>query len=371
MTTPYVFSLEGKNYSVDLQSPLTINNLVVEISSRCNLRCTICPKSEKDHDKIPGRDMDMPPGIIEKTLSFVKAQKVPHISFIGVGEPTFRNDWREVFDHFYENEDISFLLTSNMGIKYQPEDIDCLLRFSSIVISMESADASIQKEIRKSVDLRTIVSNIVTIRARARFLGVNRPRFFVNCTVSQRNVLGLKELAALCVELGVDQLNLSSLYESESASALGNKSIEWFSPEQLYDANQEVLHVQQVLAGSSTRLAIQPRLLQLLNGEKEAGCNTEGQTRICVQPWGSYTIGADGQVFPCCAADKSFINISESSEDIVNGEAIRQLRRQLLEGNLPKMCIKCSNASFGTKDELAKTIAVRAFNEGRFAPWHV
>ena len=369
MTTPYLFSLEGKNYSVDLQSPLTISNLVLEITSKCNLRCTFCPKSEKDNDSIPGRDMDMPPSVIEETISFLNAENIKSISLVGVGEPTFRKDWIAVCDQLVQETGARLNLNTNFGRKLEAADLECLLKFNSIVISIESADASVQKELRRAVELNTIISNILALKMRARILGTKLPAFFVNCTVTQRNVLGLNELAVFCLELGIDQLNMSSLYESESANELGNLSIEYLSSEQLDIVNKIITQAQQLLTGTSTRLAIQPRLSQLLKGVKESSWSEKGFTRICLQPWGGYTVGANGQVFPCCVVADPFANIDEGKNCIVNGEQIRQFRKRLLEGELPAICQKCSNAPLGTKEELAKTVAAKAYSEGLAASW--
>ena len=124
-----------------------------------------------------------------------------------------------------------------------------------------------------------------------------------------------------------------------------------------------------MINGTSTSIAIQPRLSQLLKGKKEANWSADASTRICLQPWGSYTFGADGQVFPCCVVREPFIHIDEGTNSVVNGESIRQFRKQLLAGDLPEICQKCSNAPLGNKDELAKAIALRAFNDGLSVTW--
>jgi MoaA/NifB/PqqE/SkfB family radical SAM enzyme len=368
MSIPFGFSLDGKAFGVDLLSPLPSGNLVVEISSRCNLRCTFCPKSEPGNAEISGRDMDMSPAIIDRTLAFIREQRIPHVSFIGIGEPTFHAAWREVFARFAAEPGLTLLLNTNLGLRYEKEDFDCLVRFASIVISVESADPLVQKELRRSVDLAVIAANIVSLRARARMLELPRPKLFVNCTVTQRNAFGLRDLAAWCVEVGVDQLNLSTLYETDSARKLGNRSIESLPADQLAAVQEELAHAQRIVAGTATRLSLQPRLQQVLAGAAETDWQQGATTRICLQPWGAFTVGADGQVFPCCAADRSLAHIHDPANEIINGEAIRALRRQLVEGALPQMCVKCSNAPLGAPDELSRAIALRAYTSGVATP---
>lgn len=315
--------------------------------------------------------MEMLPSEIEKTLKFIKDEQIPLISLVGVGEPTFRSDWMSVCDQLTSSQNIKINLITNFGRKLNQVELKYLLHFNFVGISLESSNAELQKEIRRSVDLATIITNIVALRTCARISGVKPPALLVNCTVTQRNIFGLVELAALCAELGVNQLNISSLFESETTRELGNESIEHLTKEQLDAASEDISRMQKLLNETSTRLAIQPRLSQFLKGKKEANWRADGSTRICLQPWGSYTFGADGRVFPCCVVQDSFIpfiHIDEGSNSVVNGEKIRQFRKQLLEGDLSEICQKCSNAPLGNKDELAKAIAIRAFNDGLAVP---
>jgi len=44
---------------------------MLEYSSRCNLRCTYCPKSNPGNEKIPGRDMDMDDNSVKNFVSIL------------------------------------------------------------------------------------------------------------------------------------------------------------------------------------------------------------------------------------------------------------------------------------------------------------
>jgi MoaA/NifB/PqqE/SkfB family radical SAM enzyme len=350
--------LEDKTF--DPLRALPVRSIVLEITSKCNLRCTFCTKSELGNESLPGRDMDMPPEVIEKTLAFLQSEKVPSILLVGIGEPTFRKDWVAVCDRLVQPTNAKLNLNTNFGRALSPSELECLLRFDSIVVSIESTDATIMKEMRRAVDLSTIVLNIVALKTLARALNIKVPKIFVNCTLTQRNVFGLSNLAAFCIELGIHQLNISSLIEFESVAEFGNLSIEHFDSPSMTRANQEVSKSLKMAAGTNTRIAIQPRCSQLLKGLKEANWRTEGLTRICLQPWGGYTVGANGQIYPCCVVIEPFAHLDDGRDCILNGENIRRLRRQLLEGDLPQMCQKCSNAPLGSKEDLAKAVASKS-----------
>lgn len=356
----------GRQYRVDLLQSVRFNTLIVEITSRCNLRCIFCPKAIKDNESVPGRDMDMDEATLASTLRFARQASPSIASLVGVGETTFREDWKAVCQHFF-NLGMACIINSNFGRLYTEADLDALLKFANITISIESSDIELQKKLRKAVDLKVILTNIIALRSRARLKGVNPPRLTVNCTVSDRNVMGIKELAAFCAELGIDQLNLSSLYEIDELKDNQIRSIEHLEPAERGEAITALEGAQQVLQGSSTQLCVQPRLLQLYNGASEEGPR-DGLTRVCTQPWTTYTVGADGQVFPCCVTAESFAKIDEPLETLLNGKAIRKLRAQLLDGDLPTMCQACSNAPLGSRDDLCKAVVSEALSSGKLMP---
>lgn len=357
---------EGRKYEIDLLCSLKFKILIVEITSRCNLRCIFCPKAIKGNESVPGRDIDMNDSILASTLKFARLTSPSTASLVGVGETTFRDDWITVCQQFF-NLGMACIINSNFGRLYSVAELDALLRFTNITISIESSDIELQKKLRKAVDLKVILANIIGLRSRARLKGLKPPHLTVNCTVSNQNVFGTKELAAFCAELGINQLNLSSLYEIKELEENQIRSIEHLEDSERNEARSVLAGAQQILQGSGTQLCVQPRLLQLYNGASEEGAG-DGLTRICLQPWGTYTVGADGQVFPCCVTAESFANIDEPLDVLLNGDSIRKLRDRLLNGDLPEMCRACSNAPLGKKDDLQRAVVSEALHSGNVKP---
>jgi len=64
-------------------------------------------------------------------------------------------------------------------------------------------------------------------------------------------------------------------------------------------------------------------------------------TRDCVDPWVYAEIDTNGDVKPCCARESVGNLRSANLHDIRNGEAIRRLRSNLLEGTLDRDCAAC------------------------------
>lgn len=363
-TAPFLYlSVNGVRYAIDPLHCFRLNVVVLEITSKCNLRCIFCPKSIEGYNDIAGHDMEMPAETVENVYAFLGHLGPAIISLVGVGEPTFRKDWVQIFGRLLSLPGVSLHLNTNLGRQYSNEEVAALLKAREIIVSVESADMETQKRLRKAVDLRTILHNVLRLKSMARATGAPRPRLVFNCTVSDRNVFGVAELAALAREVGVDQVNFSSLYELEGV--YGIRSIEHLDGTQLAEARNAFDRAHAILHGGSTGVMIHARLQQLLNGETEDTVGTPLTTRVCLQPWSIYTVAADGRVYPCCVTMESFTNIAAPAEEIFNGPAIRNLRRRLLVGDLPEMCRHCSNAPLGATDQLLQSVVSLALNTGR------
>jgi radical SAM protein with 4Fe4S-binding SPASM domain len=76
-------------------------------------------------------------------------------------------------------------------------------------------------------------------------------------------------------------------------------------------------------------------------------------TRLCLQPWNTINVGADGKVYPCCVTTDELVigYLSEMSiEEILAGQRMHTIRNQLLMGTLKDPCAGCHNAELTTVD---------------------
>ena len=63
--------------------------LMVEYTSRCNLRCKYCSKSNPATTRFPGRDMDMSGATIDQALAVIARERFSELLLAGTGETTF------------------------------------------------------------------------------------------------------------------------------------------------------------------------------------------------------------------------------------------------------------------------------------------
>ena len=65
---------------------------------------------------------------------------------------------------------------------------------------------------------------------------------------------------------------------------------------------------------------------------------------VCLMPWLHMHIWPNGNTFPCCMSDSSEVFGNVYKEDInklINNEKFKELRRQMLNGEKPKACMRC------------------------------
>jgi len=213
----------------------------LEVTSKCNLRCTYCAVSQPEYK---GYDLNVSnlPGIVAD----LKRLGAETISLNGHGETTFHNDWKDVFEAIVGNFPRTEI-TTNLARNYSDEEIELLSRVDVITVSLDTPDPVLLKDTRRHVDLGVVLTNIARIRGAARhrpaaksetdhrpgymkLLGVDpavapdvisatgtdpywahnayriTPRFMFSCVVHDKNVLTLPALAHLAVAVNVSHV---------------------------------------------------------------------------------------------------------------------------------------------------------------------
>ena len=340
---------------LDLLSFARPRQLMIEMTSRCNLRCVYCPKADPAYNQLPGRDEDMAPDWRQRALDLVRETAPQQVMLSGTGETTFMQDWMEAVRPFRALGS-RLMMISNFGRNLSPEEIDFLSEFDALTVSIDTCDEATMAAVRKKVSVARITHNVVMVRAAARRSGRRGPEINVNCTVQIANIDKLKDLAAYCSTVGVDILTLSSLFEPDLPSELA-QGIERLPADRLAAARQHVLETIALCRDLGLTLQIQPRLAALLDGTSEDAVHVPNRkTRLCMQPWQQYTVAADGKLFPCCVTSEHVGDLAQPGNPL-DGDGIRAFRRRLLEGDMPDMCRHCSNAPLGDNVTLMSMVA--------------
>jgi MoaA/NifB/PqqE/SkfB family radical SAM enzyme len=197
--------------NLDLAQAFKPEFLVIEMTSRCNLRCKYCQKSMDAWNLLPGRDQDMPPNIEARIRDALAETAFGTIQLTGVGEFTFRDDWLQSLERLNALTG-RVALICNFAKTFTDEELDGLLTVKHLMISVDTTDAALLKSVRKAVSLSTISLNLTRLRMRARKRGVPLPWLKINAVLYRENLRTIEDLAYFAIEHRVNEMQYERMY---------------------------------------------------------------------------------------------------------------------------------------------------------------
>lgn len=322
--------------------------LTIEITSYCNLRCIMCPRTAGFVNTPPDRVIAIE--VIERLEPILKW--IDGVDLSGL--------WGEAFLHpdLYLNilerlkrahagvRTVSngTLITDELAGRLVALGLDCL------EISVDAARDETYRAIRRGGELERVISGIRAINRYKEKEGRSAPDIRMLFLGMTENIAELPEFIRLAHSLGVNKVVLQAMGEYENVKeksvalqhkALGRRwleearkqavelgvSIELFPPEQFTEDNAP---------GTDSPAR------SVSHHEKK-----RITTKDCFFPWDRAVITTEGDVLPCCAAPRPLGNLNEQSfEEIWHGKAYSKLRRSLLDGTLPLMCRTCTGTGW-------------------------
>jgi MoaA/NifB/PqqE/SkfB family radical SAM enzyme len=358
--------------------------LMIEITSKCNLRCVYCPKSLEGNDDIPGRNEDMLQAVVEGTAQLITESSFSELLLAGTGETTFHPGWQAIVKDFVikgksRNPQSAIMVNSNLANDYSDSDLDTLLLLDIIVISIDTIDPATTRSVRRKSSIEKIFFNISKLTARAASRSVRKPQIVLNCTLTDRVHKDIRNLFLLAGEFAVDRLTISDVQElGELPGRFNFSSVTRLPHHELValakDLNDCITLSQQSEPRRYPAIQVQGSLIQLINERlsnpdmppaSEAAPDThiaEGHTRICLQPWTRFTIGANGDVFPCCVTLMDPLTTLQKDPNPFYSDSARAFREGLIRGgkHVPEPCRACTNAPVSPVSSLASRIMTLA-----------
>lgn len=337
--------------------------LMIEYTSRCNLRCKYCSKSNPGDDQIPGRNMDMTTTTVDAVIHLIEQSSYSELLLAGTGESTFHPHWREDFPRMIQagksrNPSCYIHVNSNFAAKYEDEDWAVFAQLDGIVISIDTADRQLTREVRAKSDLGLIIYNITRLQTYCQFHGLKLPKLTVNVTLYHEAAAGLPELMAMLSNLPITSVTISDLFEREATDKHAIRPLHNDDPVSFKQAVEHLKHAMEIAdKQQGFRVTIQPHLMERIEAMAKsinAAATDTGtvqadpqlSTKLCLQPWTRFTLAADAAIFPCCMTEMDPVGNIDSGkeEEGLNGEGIRAFRHALLRGDMPSSCKHCTNA---------------------------
>jgi pyrroloquinoline quinone biosynthesis protein E len=329
----------------------------LEPTTRCNLRCRICQRSE------PGwPELEMPVERFDRLLDQFPA--LEQLKLQGIGEPFLHDRLFDLIRRAKRRRIRVFTITNGTTLD-RSEHRQAVLesRLDELRVSIDGATPESHARRRPGADLDRIVDGLrrlVQARGRSR-----RPLLGIWCVGDAQNVAELPALVALAATIGVDELtfqtDLTSWGKSEWRARLEAMRLEarldsaqldsamldsvQLDPARLDSAQRDSESAEIARRFAEAKTDAAPRGLRFV---AYAG-NRFNESRPCFWPWESCFVSAGGLVTRCCILSDPRLHAFGSIEELSprgfhalwNSPEYRDLRRNLREGRIPPLCREC------------------------------
>lgn len=320
----------------------------VEFTSRCNLRCRMCPlttgSSSSSGSPGPMRDI-----VFDELLRI--ARRCGHVVLAGYGEPLTNPQCIPML-RALDAEGINVSMSTN-GLALTPRiarELARLEHLTLINVSIDSPDPDVYRAVRDG-DVDRVLRGLRTLMA-----VIDDPQRVVVASIAmQSTVATLVAFPALLHEIGVTRYSLQAVVDYNDHSR-----------EQSLIAHAEITEVLREIEAGCAQFGIELVLSRPdrswieLTDEKGArerfygfGAWDERLTRQCHVPWEIPFVDKDGRVFACCFAaaanERQLGQIGPRTfHDIWTGDELRTFRQDILDGrSTPEICRRCTVAPLG------------------------
>lgn len=279
----------------------------VEVTTRCNLKCTMCPRTHFSGDK----NVDFPFEVFE---SFAESfPKFNHVHLQGWGEPLLHP---RIFD-------MAALVTRNQcrvgfttnGTLLDDRVIGEILRLPvhHVAVSVAGADDAVHGAIRVGSNLDTLLGRVANLVDAKNAAGRSEPVVHLSYMMTRQSAAGLPEMVRKAHEIGVDRLVAPNLDCPVTREEDEERIFGFGEPEK---AIEKVLEEARILANKRKfRLSVYPLKLS-------------DEILVCeLNPLAQFFVNVHGDVAPCPYAslmgrtpyDRYFLGETVPTEPLVFG----------------------------------------------------
>lgn len=354
----------------DLLITNKIDEMLIELTQVCNLRCVYCSVSDPE-DKPISMDAD----VKKQTFDFVHHYTPASITLNGRGETTFMPNWMEEITALFAQTKGHYALITNLAKNFTDEECALLSRFQWLTVSLDTCQPEILKALRRKVDIRTFTSNLVRIRAAALQRGEKPPYINIHSVISKQSAPYILQLASYAIAVNADQLTLSHLDVPNTAySDLELGEISDLEEGAFLDAVVQIREADVLFAKHHKKLHLLVHLSKIIEARlknikeniqtkvtvNQTHVAPEGMTRLCLKPWNFLEVRAKGDVYLCCTYNRALGSVTEKALiEIVNDMPLQQLRASLLSATLFSECRFCTTGAPICSPEQLQTAVVQ------------
>ena len=316
--------------------------LYLEVTNRCNLLCTTCPRTYEDLEPPADLSWDLFTRIVDQVPDLARA--VLH----GVGEPMLVKDLPRMVKYLKERG--VYVLFNTNGTVLNARNGRALIEagLDELRVSLDASNRESFKTIRGADYFNRITRNVRAFRTLQEREGIERPLVSLWLTGLKETIHELPAFVRIAADLGVREVYLQRLVFFDQA-AIGIAR-----PDQALFENMtrdEAVYLEEAadlarslgITFNASGAASEPGLsLKKMDGGSPWS--------LCRRPWSLMYFTANGRALPCCIAPFSLHGYEnytlgdatkQSLQDIWNGPAYHAFRAALLSDRPPAACANC------------------------------
>ncbi|GIE59626.1 hypothetical protein Aoc01nite_50280 [Actinoplanes octamycinicus] len=319
-----------------MEDPPLPAHLQVEVTSACNLRCTMClVRYRPPVNKLAGA---MPLELFHRLVGELPLRQ---LTLQGLGEPLLSPHLPEMIATAVRGGiRVGFNTNATLLNRRRAEEL-VASRVDWLHVSLDGAGPEVYEAIREGARFDTVLGNLAGLVAAKRAAGSATPWIRVVFVAMRDNVAELPALVRLLAGIGVNELRVQNLSHSfDDTGTGGYDEIRDFTARQALWTGADLARVRSVFAAALAAARDSDLRLRLPSLSDEGGGN-------CGWPWEAAYVTSAGVVQPCCMVmgdDRVRLgDLTESSfADIWHGPAYRDFRRRLDSATPPEVCAGCS-----------------------------
>jgi MoaA/NifB/PqqE/SkfB family radical SAM enzyme len=316
--------------------------LYLEVTNRCNLLCTTCPRTYEELEPPADMSWKLFTSIVDQVPDLARA--VLH----GVGEPMLVKSLPRMVRYLADRGVYTLFNTNGTVLNERSGRALIDAGLDELRVSLDAANAKSFMAVRGKNYFNRILKNVRAFRDLQESEGHSKPRVSAWLTGLKETVRELPEFVRVAAEIGVKEVYLQRLvYFDSDTIGMAQPSQTLFEKMSGEDAQylkqaEELAHSLGMTFSASGAASEPGMSLKNSDGDKPWS--------LCRRPWALMYFTANGRALPCCIAPFSQHGYEhytlgdatqQSLREIWNGPAYRDFRAALLSQRPPSACANC------------------------------
>ena len=301
------------------------SSVMLELTNRCNLRCTICPREYEYGKQMDKGNMDILQAkrIVDELWPYLDS-----IGLTGMGETFLNDDLEEIVNYIKtKNRGIIISLSTNaVALNFIEKAKRIAGKVDTIQVSIDGVD-DVYNSIRKGSSFEALSKNLKELVALCKG---TQSTIMLNMVVTKENYIHMAPLVEYASKTGVKYVDFTLL----NLAAITTLDVSYYqfyqSPEfkaSLHELDKAIQRYPKVLVTNKN-------------------FTTHNSFQKCPFPWTHFYITWDGYLVPCCAKpfpkEMNFGNIREMTVlNALNTNDYRNFRKMWLANKAPSFCYNC------------------------------